>query len=41
MGRKGEMIEKYVQCLKNLFLNIEGGFRVEFLVFLENNNIEM
>ena len=41
MGRKGEMIEKSVQCLKNMFLNIEGGFRVEFLMFLENNNIEM
>ena len=37
MGRNGEMIKKIVQCLKNLFLNIEGGFRDDFLMILEKS----
>ena len=41
VGRKGEMIEKWGGCLENVFLNIEGGFWVELLMFLENNNLEM
>ena len=41
MGRKGEMTGNLVQCLKNMFLNIEASFRDDFLMFLENFNIEM
>ena len=41
MVREGEMIKKMVQCLKNVILNIEGGFGDDFLMILENNIIKM
>ena len=41
MGREGEMIKKWAQCLKNVIVNIEGGFGEDFLMILENNIIKM
>ena len=41
VGRKGEMVEKGVQCLNICFFMIEGSFEADLIVFKGFNVIKM